>query len=327
MNKISFLILFLALVLEANIITVGGFEITKYPSLYSFHNDTPKKTRVPITDMLEDESKNVNGVTMWITRTWQENWYNVDTIQKKIINKGYMPVFIFYYFADDVSVAFIQKYKQDYFKHLKKFTKFLKRIDGKKIVILNPEYNMNGVSKWVGMNDIFLKSFAILRGDPEVKVGPCVGDFGNYSQANVPQEWKLFDPSLKKAAKSADFIAFQEMRAVTRNSKEEILNTSKRAYFFSKYLHKKYKKPTVLAYLAISSYGKFGEKIQAAVYRDFVYYLPKMKKESNLQLFGIFHYFDYPKHVGYFKKAEEFFGIVTKEGIKKPSFKYFNVLE
>jgi len=319
-------VLLCTLVLDAAVISVGGFDIEKYPSLYSFRSQKPQKTRVPITDMLELESKNVNGVTMWITRDWQENWYDVESVQKNI-DKGYVPVFIFYYFADEISIEFIKKREADYFKHLRKFTKYLKSLHGKKIVVLNPEYNMNGVSNWRGMNDIFLRSFAILREDSEVLVGPCVGDFGNYKKVNAPEEWKLFDLSLKEAAKSADFIAFQEMRALTRNNPEEIINSAQRSYYLSKYLHKKYHKPTALAYLAISSYGKSGEKIQANVYRDFVYYIPRMEKEAELMMFGTFHYFDYPKHVGYFNKAEEYFGILSKDGKKKESFKYFNVLK
>jgi len=79
----------------------------------------------------------------------------------------------------------------------------------------------------------------------------------------------------------------------------------------------------MLAYLAISSYGKDAEEIQAEVYKSFLHYLPKMQKEAKLIFFGIFHYFDYPSHVGYFNEAEEFFGVVRKDGTKKPSYKYF----
>lgn len=327
MKKISFILLFCATLAEAFIVSVGGFDIQKYPSLYTFNDTKPLKVTVPITDLLQKESKNVNGVTMWITRTWQEDWYSAKAVEKNIIKKGYTPIFIFYYFADDISVKFIKKTKKAYFKQLKKFIKYLHKIDGQKIVILNPEYNMRDVSKWRGMNQIFLKSFKMLRSDPQVMVGPCVGDFGNYNRTNEPKEWSFFDPSLSEAAKAADFIAFQEMRALTRNKKTQILKTPQRAYYFSKYLHKKYKKPTMLAYLAVSSYGKGGKEMQANVYKGFVKYLPKMQKEAQLLLFGTFHYFDYPKHVGYFQKAEEFFGILSKDGMKKPSFYYFNKIK
>lgn len=326
MKKISFFLI-LASSLNAFIVSAGGFDVQKYICMYSF-NDTskPKKCTVNITEVLAQDSPKTNGVTMWITKGWHTDWYDAKTIQKKIINKGYTPVFIFYYFADDVSVKYVKKTKADYFKHLEKFVKFLKTLHGQKIVVLNPEYNMDGTGEWEGMNDIFLQSYRIVRKDPQALVGPCVGDFGDYSKVDEPKEWMLFNPSLKKAAKKADFIAFQEMRALTRNKKRNILKTPQRAYHFAKYLHAKYHKPTMLAYLAISTYGKGGEAMQAKVYKGFVKYLPKMKKEADLLLFGTFHYFDYPGHVGYFKKAEPYFGVRRKDGTQKPSFKYYNKL-
>lgn len=309
------------------LISAGGFDVQGSNGDYSFNMDVKDVENINITKVLHEESTATNAVTIWITRDWQEDWYDIETTQKEIINKGYTPVFIFYWFADEINVKFVKKNEQEYFKTLKKFTKYLKQLKGQKVVVLNPEYNMFGVEAWDGMNDIFLKSYTILREDSQVILGPCVGDFGNYADINEPEEWKLFNPSISRAAKSADFIAFQEMRALTRNSKDDLLRTAERAYNFSKYLYKTYQKPTMLAYTAISSYGKKGEKIQAKAYKSFLKYLPLMKNEAHLILFGTFHYFDYPGHVGYFNEAEEYFGLLRANGTKKKALKYYNQLK
>jgi hypothetical protein len=323
-----FSILLFSLTLQATmLIGVGEFDISKKAGHYSFKDSNiTGASHAYITEALRHQAPNVKSVVIWITRNWQEDWFSADEVQKEVIDKGYTPVFIFYYFGDEISENYIKRHKKAYYKQLRHFSRYLQKLHGKKIVVLNPEYNMAGCEKLASMNDLFLKSFAIVREASNVLVGPCVGDFGNYAKVNEPQEWKLFDPSLKRAAKSADFIAFQEMRALTRNSKDDILNTPQRAYNLAKYLHKKYKKPTMLAYLAISSYGKGGEQIQADVYKGFVHYLPKMQKEAALIFFGVFHYFDYSGHVGYFNKAEEYFGVLKKDGMKKPSFVYFREL-
>lgn len=309
------------------IISAGGYDVKKSDNFYSFKDSNRTGENVSITEVLQKQSLDTSSVSIWITKDWKEDWYSVESTQKSIINKGYTPMFMFYFFADEINPAFVKKHEKEYFKTLRRFTSYLKKLKGQKIVVLNPEYNMFGVEKWDGMNDIFLQSFKILREDSQVIVGPCVGDFGNYGKVNEPKEWILFDGSINRAAKKADFIAFQEMRALTRNSKQDMLRTSQRAYYFSKYLRKKYKKPTLLAYVAISSYGKDGEAIQADVYKGFVKYLPKMKKESKLMAFGTFHYFDYPTHVGYFNEAEEYFGLLRKDGTPKPSLKYYNKLK
>lgn len=328
LRLISIFMLFAPLLTAENFfISAGGFDVNKYSDHYTFRykeKKTEKSSHAYLSEVLRKFSPNTNSITMWITRGWKEPWYSATEVQQFVINKGYTPIFIFYWFGDDISVAFVQKHKKEYFAQLKKFAHYLKKIHGKKIVVLNPEYNMAGTEKWRGMNELFLKSYAILREDSNISIGPCVGDFGNYTKVNEPKEWKLFHPSIEEAAKSADFIAFQEMRAVTRNTPQDILQTAKRAYHFAKYLYKTYKKPTLLAYTALSSYGKDGENIQAKAYKNFVKYIPKMKKEAHLIGFGTFHYFDYPGHVGYFNAAEEYFGLLRKDGSKKEALTEYN---
>ena len=327
MKKLFSLLILSCSFLSASIlISAGGFDVKQVGQSYYFKDSVHKGKHINITKVLAKKSNNTNAVTMWITRGWQEDWYDIATVQKQIINKGYTPVFIFYWFADEINPDYVKRNKKAYFQALQRFTSYMKKLSGKKIVILNPEYNMFRTEKWDGMNDIFLKSFDIVRQDKNALVGPCIGDFGNYAKVNEPREWRLFDRSIRRAAKRADFIAFQEMRALTRNSEGDIIRTAQRAYNFSKYLHKKYKKPTMLAYTAISSYGEDGEHIQAQAYKSFVKYLPRMRREANLMLFGTFHYFDYPGHEGYFNEAEEHFGLLRKDGIEKPSCQYFNKL-
>ena len=328
MHRVCSLFLLFTFCLSASgLIGVGGFDVKKSGNYYVFHDKNTSLPTTNITEVVSQYSPNVNAISIWITKEWKDSWYPIETVQKEIIDKGYTPVFIFYWFGDEISLKYIKKNRHNYFKTLRKFTQYLKQLHGQKIVVLNPEYNMFGVEKWEGMNEIFLKSFKILREDPQVLVGPCVGDFGNYGLVDEPKEWKLFDKSLHKAAKASDFIAFQEMRALTRNKEKEILNTPERAFYFSKYLYNTYHKPTLLAYLAISTYRDKGKKIQAEVYKQFIPLISRMQEEANLLYFGIFHYFDYPGHVGYFNAAEEYFGVLEANGTRKPSLKYFNRLK
>lgn len=307
----------------STLIGVGGFDVVHTGSSYMLEDINHSSTVVNITEAVESLTPNVNAISMWITKDWNSTWYEAKIVQKEIVDKGYTPVFIFYWFGDEISVPYIKKHKESYFQTLENFTQYLKKIDGKKIVILNPEYNMSGVEKWKGMNEIFLKSFGIVRQASETIVGPCVGDFGNYSYSDEPQEWKLFDISLHEAAIASDFIAFQEMRALTRNSKKDILLTAERALAFSKYLHTTYNKPTALAYVAISTYGKDATNLQKNVYKDFLENIRIMEQEASLIYFGIFHYFDSPLQRGYFKDAEQHFGIIESNGTLKPSLQYF----
>ena len=324
---LSLFIFFSSLLHAQMLVGAGGFDLSYTDKRYSFKTKAINATHVNITQALLELSPNVNAVSMWIIKEWEESWYDVKTVQSEVIDKGYIPVFIFYWFADEISPQYVQEHKEAYFHTLQRFTKYLKKLKGQKVVIVNPEYNEFGTGGWVGMNEIFLRSFEMLREDPQVLVGPCVGDFGNYDKTNDPKEWESFDPSLKEAAISADFIAFQEMRALTRNKAQHIEKTPQRALNLARYLHQRYHKPTFLAYLAISSYGKDAEQIQSTLYKDFLRVIPRMQEEAELIGFNTFHYFDYPGHQGYFNEAEEFFGLLDNQGRAKASLEYFNLIK
>jgi len=319
MNK-AVLFLFSITFSFAFYIGVGGFSAcnSKYGS--SYYKNCPYKKQKPLYNFLKKETPNVNSISIWITRNWKENWYPVKTVNQYIKN-GYIPIFIFYWFADDISPSFVKKNKKKYFNTLNKFKKFLQKIKGKKIVILNPEYNENGMYSSKSFDILQAKSILTIKEINQTLVGICPGDFGNYNVIWDNTNWDLYENSMKISAKLSDFIAFQEMRAITRNTKEQIKDTPLRALAFATYLHQKYKKPTFLAYLAISSYKD--EKLQAKVIKEFVKLMPLFKHSANLIGINLFHYIDVPNHKGYFTIAEKFFGLKNANGIQKPSFKNF----
>ena len=320
---IIFLILINTVLAKDFLVGVGGFDCYKNGDNYFVEDKKiKKKTWCSITDALLDKAPNINSISIWITKDWDNSWFKEETVNQYIVGKGYTPIFIFYWFRDDVSIKFIKKNQKKYFKALDKFIAYLKKIKGKKYVILNPEFNQKDVPKWSGFNDLLIKSIKKVKQVKNTQVGFCVGDFGDYDIINEEDEWQIFDPSIKKAVKYADFIAFQEMRALTRNRAHHILNSPYRALAFSRYLYQKYKKPTMLAYSAIPSYGYNGEEIQKEVMKSYVDLMPLFKSYGHLIGINFFHLWDMPKQVGYFKKAEKKFGFLSKEGKEKKSFKY-----
>lgn len=311
MKKI-FVLIFIGTVFANDfLIGVGGYE-----NIYF------KNKRYFITDFLKSNLKNTNSFSIWVTKNWKENWY-LPTEINTAIKKGYLPVFIFYWFEDDISIEHVKKNRDKYFYTLKKFSNFLKNINGQKIVILNPEFNQNDIYKFKNFNKILIDSIKILKENRNILVGFCLGDFGDYDLIKDDKNWIFYEKSYIKAVKYADFIAFQEMRALTKNSKKQILNTPLRAHAFAKFLYKRYKKPTFLAYLAISSYGEDGSYIQKKVLNDFKNILAKMKIEANLIGFNYFHLVDQPDHIGYFKEGEKYFGLIDRYGNPKPGFYIF----
>jgi len=321
MKKIINLIVFSKLLFAYFIVGVGGFQVCPTKNGTSFYKNCPYVKQKPLFLYLKKEAPNVNAVSMWITKDWQKDWYPADEINK-MISKGFIPIYVFYWFGDDISPSYVRKNEKKYFKTLNKFIKYLQKIKGKKIIIINPEYNENGMEKSKYFD--ILQAKTILDIKQKVKntlVGICPGDFGDYNLIWDTYNWNLMLPSMNYSAKLSDFIAFQEMRALTRNTYFQISDTALRSLAFATFLHQKFNKPTFLAYLAVSSYKN--EKLQAKVYKDIVKLLPLFKHSASLIGLNIFNYIDVPTHKGYFKQAEKFFGIKKENGEKKESFKYF----
>jgi len=316
MNKFTIFLTAFITNIYAFYIGVGGITACYENNITSYYKNC--KNPLPLYKTFSS-AKNINAFSVWITRDWKEQWYPSDMIND-FIKHGYTPIFIFYYFADDISPKYVKTHTKEYFKHLKKFREYLNKINGKKIVIINPEYNENGMHNSKDFDILQTESIMQLK-DENTSVGICLGDFGNYNKIWDSENWDLYENSMKFSSKVSDFIAFQEMRALTRNTKQEILNTPLRALAFATYLHKKYNKPTFLAYLAVSSYKD--EKLQSDVFKEFAKIMPLFKHSANLKGFNLFNYIDVPTHKGYFKEAEKYFGIIKADGEKKPAFKNF----
>ncbi|MDQ7073764.1 MAG: hypothetical protein Q9O24_01065 [Gammaproteobacteria bacterium] len=307
------------------LIAAGGLDYCKTVSGYETW--TPEcrwQNQTSLHHIAKTSSPNLNSISIWITRDWKEEWYSPDIIKREVIDQGYIPIYIFYWFADDISQDFVINNKDAYFQALRRFSHYLTKIPGEKVVILNPEFNQEDIPHWQGFNQILSASLQMVKSVDGVKAGFCLGDFGNYQIKNDIENWKLFHPSIQTAIEQSDFIAFQEMRALTRNSSSDVLNTAQRSLNFATYLHKTYKKPTFLAYLALSSRGDQAEEQQAQLLHEYADLMPKFKQQAQLIGFNYFHYFDQPNQRGYFLEAEPFFGLHNKKGRAKPSLEGFN---
>jgi hypothetical protein len=306
---------------------VGGFNVCEEnnKTISSNSKKCPFNKRKNISNYLKKELPNVNSISMWITKDWKENWYPAKTINN-FIKKGYTPIFIFYWFGDDISPKFVEKNKENYKHAIKKFSTFLQKIKGEKIIILNPEFNENNMTKFKKFDYIQANSILEIKKDVNnTKIGICFGDFGVYDKIWDKINWDYATKNIDYSVRVSDFVAFQEMRAITRNSKENIMHTSERALSFSIYLHKKYKKPTFFAYLALSSYKS--EDVQSEVINKINTLLPIFRESANLIGINFFNYIDNPLHIGYFKEAEKYWGLKTEEGDKKSSFFEFKKIK
>ncbi len=233
---------------------------------------------------LQNYLTNAKYFTMWVTKGWEEFWYDIDKINEAIKN-GKIPVFVYWYFGDSLVDALpteteIQEYKDDN----KRFKEFLDKIDGMKFVIVEPEFNKQIViDNPQEFTDMLSDTLDTLKDDTTM-LSLCMMDTGNrgvtqtYEKCGYENcalgdkyEWGLSKPIYDALLPKLDFISFEEMLGqfsrdpLNPGSWDEpnpikytddelgIYQFSSRLENMVTYLYELYKKPIFLPYMAVAT--------------------------------------------------------------------------
>jgi hypothetical protein len=259
------------------------------------HNDF-KSYKNNITDFNESAfnalSKKISKsryIVYWMTKEWQENWFNVNSVQT-LMDEGKIPVFIYWYFGDHlVEDGYLQNNKENYLEDVKRVATFIKQFNGDKLFILEPEFNKENILTDLNLRDIFIdtinKAIDILKSeDKNIYISLAMMDTGsrttssdlgkcgyNFCALGDKYEWQRVDPIYNSLLNKLDFISFQQMigqfsrdpnNPGTWNnpnpkafSDEEIgiEYLAQRLSNFATFLKNRYNKPVFLPYITIAT--------------------------------------------------------------------------
>ncbi|WP_457562386.1 hypothetical protein [Caminibacter pacificus] len=237
--------------------------------------------------------------SMWFVKEWFDNgapsdWYEWSDIQKAM-DEGKIPVFIFYYFGDSLTQMPTQDEIDDYYQAADTFANYISKLKGEKIIIIEPEFNKNFIvndeNNSKTMAGIFSNAIDIIKSKvKDAKFSLCMMDTGKrnanetYPECGYANcalgdksEWIKSYSVYKYLLDKIDFISFQEMVSQfsrdpdnpgTQDNPNLIHYTdsqigidylAKRVENLSAFLHDTYKKPVLLAYVAIAS-GTWDDK-------------------------------------------------------------------
>jgi len=239
---------------------------------------------------LQKHLVNSKYLIYWLPQGWDESWFSIEQIQLAM-DKGMTPIFMYWYFGDKL-VEGMPNYKERfaYYKDSKKVGKFLKKLHGQKIVIMEPEFNKPPVmeSKKTQRKFATTISRAISKikyyGGRDTLFSLCMLDTGSrgvnshyascgYDNCALGDQkaWAQTEYIYKKLSRRLDFISFQQMIGqFSRNPldsgtwdnpnpkayTEDQLSTdllAQRINNFTKFLHEKYDKPVMMPYIAMAS--------------------------------------------------------------------------
>jgi len=221
----------------------------------------------------------------WVTKGWSENWFDLNKTQEAI-NNGKIPIFVYWYFGDEMINGITDEDINDYIADTNKLKNFLEPLQGEHFVILEPEFNKPSIidnpinqTKFISA----IKQSATILKKQNRKLSLCMMDTGSRDINSInncgyencsygdKSEWSKVLPIYNALLDDIDFISFQQMigefsrddndpgtwdnpnpKAYT-NEELGIDNLAKRIDNFATYLKNQYHKPVFLPYIAIAT--------------------------------------------------------------------------
>jgi hypothetical protein len=218
-------------------------------------------------------------IVFWITKGWQESWFNTTKIQS-LIDAGYTPVFNYWYFGDELMNGLNDT--QSYYDDVKRLKTFLTKLHGTKLLIMEPEFNKENILNNPQEFIETMKNAIDIVKDKEILISLCMTDTGNRSVNETYEkcgydncslgdkyEWSKTKDIYNSLLDKLDFISFQEMVGqFSRNPSDPgtwdnpnpieysdddigIANLATRIDNFAIFLKDTYNKPVFLPYIAI----------------------------------------------------------------------------
>jgi len=224
----------------------------------------------------------------WLPKNWSEYWFSVRQIQLAMDN-GYTPVFMYWYFGDHlVNGMPSQTEINAYTQNNQKVVNFLNKLNGQKIVIMEPEFNKSQIVATQSSQ----KEFASIIGtaidnieqnsNDEILFSLCMTDAGSRGEDSTyascgydncalgdQYSWSKPETVYTELMDKLDFVSFQQMVAQFSRDPQNpgtwthpnpkayterqlgINHLAQRISNFTAFLNTKYNKPVFLPYMSI----------------------------------------------------------------------------
>jgi hypothetical protein len=240
-------------------------------------------------DTLQKSLKSSKFLVYWFVEGWQESWFDITKIQEAM-DAGITPVFNYWYFGDKLMNGMPDATKKgEYAEDYERVVTFLNKLNGKKILIMEPEFNKQNILS----SESNQHEFATIIGDAidyiksnttDILFSLAMTDTGNrgvnstYDKCGYANcalgdkyEWGLPEIVYNDLLDKLDFVSFQQMIAQFSRDPSNAGdwdNPNPKAYSdeeigidlladrinnFAKFLKEKYHKPVFLPYIAIAT--------------------------------------------------------------------------
>ncbi|MCK5810810.1 MAG: DUF5011 domain-containing protein [Cocleimonas sp.] len=236
---------------------------------------------------LQQHLKKSKFFILWLTENWEESWFNKNSIQA-MMDAGYIPVFSYWYFGDKLINGMPDADKKAaYAADNIRVANFLSDLNGKKMLIMEPEFNKKPVLASEATQHEFagiisgaidtIKThnadllFSLSMMDTGSRGVTNTGSYCGYENCALGDQyaWKKPEIVFNDLMDQLDFISFHQMVGQFSRDPQNlgdwdhpnpIKNTDEaigidfladRIVNFSAFLHQKYNKPVFMPYITV----------------------------------------------------------------------------
>ncbi len=254
----------------------------------SYYDDI-KEYNVTSFKTLHNYVKESKFIILWLVEGWQESWYNLNDIQE-LMNAGYIPIFSYWYFGDKLLDGMPDDNKKElYAEDNLRVAQMLSKLNGEKMIIMEPEFNKPTVLESNTTQHQFASILSsaidiIKKDNPELLFSLSMMDIGSrgvndtsskcgYENCSLGDKyaWERSSIVYEDLIDKLDFVSFHQMMGqfsrdyanpgtwdepnIRAFSDDELgINfLAQRVSNMSKYLYTKYNKPVFVPYIAIAT--------------------------------------------------------------------------
>ncbi|MFI3245723.1 MAG: hypothetical protein R3Y10_04435 [Ferrimonas sp.] len=256
--------------------------------------------------------------TLWITRHSDWRWLH-SALLRMSSQEGYTPMISLWYFGDEISPEFVKQQWPAYLKMIhQQLIPLLSQVPTA-YLLLEPEFNKNGIERWPEWDQRMLEVIALIRAKlPHVQLGLVLGDWD-------PTGTRSFN-SARESIQASDFIGTMLMVANYTESAHTDPDWSPwiRTLRLGQQLQQQFNKPWMIAYVAIASEPSWQQRQQIELAK-LSHYLTQMRQYGLFAL-NWFSVVDEPNQTGWFADAETSFGLFDQQYQPKPVFQQWQQL-
>ena len=248
-----------------------------------------KKVNINAFEQVQKTLRKSKYLVFWLVDGWEESWFDKNKIQE-LMDAGYVPIFSYWYFGDKLIYGVpdankIRSYQQDNIR----LARFLSQLKGKKMIVMEPEFNKSAIIKDIKTQHEFSAIIStaidtIKNKNPDLLVSISIMDKGiravydkniacGYENCALGDNgtWSNSETVIYDLLEKLDFISFHQMIGSfsrdysdlgdwnhpnpRRYTDEEIGidYLARRILNFSGFLHQKYKKPIFMPFITIAT--------------------------------------------------------------------------